>query len=93
VRILLVGAKMDVAELGTSQNLMPFADSGAVVLRGNQTVCVQGDPVTIIGGPQVQAGTIVQGRGMPTSAQLVASQLTIDKVTGRTLSTTTQRIE
>jgi hypothetical protein len=84
---------MDASELGTGQNLTPFVDSGVVTLRGNQAVCVQGDPVAVIGGTQVQTGMIAQGRGLPSSAQLLASQLTIDKITGQTLHTTTQRIE
>jgi hypothetical protein len=89
VRIQLVGARMDAQDLGAAHDWTILAESDNVLLRLNQLVCIQADPVALIGGQQVQTGMVVIVHGMPLTAQLDASMLSIAKSTGQTVNSFT----
>ena len=93
VRVQLVGAKMDAGDLGSAQSMSILADSGPVTLSGRQVVCVEADPVSLLGGQHVQTGLVLQVKGLGPRTQLTASLLSIDSATGRTLNTHTEQID
>jgi hypothetical protein len=93
VRIMLVGAKMDAEDLGSAKTMSTLGDSGFVTVHGGQVVSVEADPVATLGGEHVQTGMIVQVQKLRKGVQVVASQSSIDKATGRTVNTITDHLK